>query len=125
MTSLPSASLTSGVPQGSILGPVLFSLNLLSLGSVIERHNLFVHFYADDLQLFLPLFPNDPSKLNSSQSCLMDIQQWLSQSFIHLNESKTECIILGSSDAVPSLGAPSSYCKLGLQRFVDVVDKNR
>ena len=91
------APLSCGVPQGSILGPILFSLYMLPLGSIIARHNLSFHCYADDLQIYLPVKPNGNSAQCSLFDCIADIKQWLAQNFLHLNDDKTECIVFGDT----------------------------
>lgn len=103
--SSSSAPLTSGVPQGSILGPILFSLYMLPLGTVISKHNMSFHLYADDLQIYLPVVPSCPSSFESISRCLDDIKLWLSRNFLCLNEEKTECILFGTSN-LPSVSAP-------------------
>jgi len=89
------ASLSCGVPQGSILGPILFSLYMLPLGSIIARHNLSFHCYADDLQIYLPLKTGDVQ--GTLVDCITDIKQWFAQNFMHLNEDKTEYIVFEES----------------------------
>lgn len=75
------AFLPCGVPQGSILCPILFLLYMLPLGSIVKRHNLSFHFYADDLQIYLPMRPNENNSLAKLQNCIADVKQWLALNF--------------------------------------------
>uniref|UniRef100_A0A8C2DQL5 Reverse transcriptase domain-containing protein n=1 Tax=Cyprinus carpio TaxID=7962 RepID=A0A8C2DQL5_CYPCA len=77
-SSFSTTSLSCGVPQGSILWPILFSLYMLPLGSIIARDNIAFH-------------------CGSLIDCNYDIKLWLEHSFLHLNEERTEYILFGES----------------------------
>ena len=64
------APVHSGVPHGSVLGPILFSMHIKPLSAIIDSHSIINHSFADDLQLQI----SEP--LHSMQSCISDIKAW-------------------------------------------------
>lgn len=89
----PPASLSYGVPHGSILSPILFSIYLLALGRSIQDFYITYHCYADDTQLYLHLKPNCPLDLNFLWDSLQNILSWMALNFLQLYVNRSEVVL--------------------------------
>ena len=91
------ADLKFGVPQGSVLVPLLFTLYTTPLSSMIFEHDIPHHLYTDDSQLYVSFESgNSAAALNGLQSCLASVQSWMSTNKLKLNPDKTEFLLIGN-----------------------------
>ena len=92
-----AATLLFGVPQGSVLGPILFTMYTPPIGDIARTHGLNVHFYADDTHLYMAFDPTDnedaASVLKQLEDCISDIRMWMVENKLKLND---EVLILTS-----------------------------
>ena len=91
-----SVSCLSGVPQGSVLGPLLFAMYISPISNIVTAHRLRYQQYADDTQLYMALRPGTGSTFDALSRCVDDVYRWFLENGMMLNPSKTEAVLFGT-----------------------------
>ena len=121
--STPSV-LKCGVSQGSVLGPLLFTLYTHPLSVVICQSGLSYHFFVDDSQLHKSSVPSDfPVLACCLKDCIEDVAEWMGDSKLKMDDDKTEHMAIGTrsrlSQVIPSLAPMSiSGCDIPFSQSV-------
>ena len=92
--------LNSGILQGSVLGPILFTIYTAPIGNICRNNHIKFHLYVDDTQIYLSF---KPSISNSKSDCIARIEKrineiniWMTQNLLKLNSNKMEFILFGT-----------------------------
>ncbi|KAK2190776.1 hypothetical protein NP493_69g05016 [Ridgeia piscesae] len=112
-----------GVPQGTVLGPLLFTIYCMPLTATFARHHLKYHMYADDTQLYVDFPRNQLCDADIAtrriEACANDIKRWMTSHQLLLNETKTETIVVYARNVrVPPAITTADECHITRQPTV-------
>ena len=83
--------------QGSVFGPMLFTMHIGPLSAIIDSHSIIHHSFADDLQVRMSAPPDRISELlHSTQSCMNDVNAWATANMLKLSDNKTGLMLVTS-----------------------------
>ena len=104
-SSAPS-DCSCGVPQGLVLGPILFTVYMSPIASVAYGHHVNQQQYADDTQLYIVFTKQTVvSSIHNLQVCLVALQTWFAQNGLALNPDKTEVIQMSKTRRAKELSS--------------------
>ena len=115
-------SLSTGVPQGSVLGPILFSVFTSPVGHIISSSGIHHQQYADDTQLFISLTSSGQyDSIGRLERCLLTLHEWFCVNGLALNPDKSEAIWLSTHQRSRTLPPHTSVNDAGTT--VQITDK--
>ena len=86
------------MPQGSVLGPLLFVTYISSPANIATQHGINHHQYADDTQVYVALSRTDINAgVSNLHNCLSELHQWFSQNGLVINPDKSEAVLFSTA----------------------------
>ena len=103
-----SSTVPHGVPQCSVLGPLLFIIYLLPLGNIFRHYGINFHCYADDTQLYVSTKHTSTVPSSTLIACLHDLQVWMTNNNPKFNSSKIKLFLIGTKTTLSKI----NFCSI-------------
>jgi len=93
-----------GVPQGSVLAPLLFATYLSPIQNLFQSFGVLHQQYADDTQIYISVTPQSLTSVsNNLQDCLSAVKDWFSHNGLVINPDKSETLLLSTPQRIKKL----------------------
>ena len=92
-------TLSKGVPQGSVLGPILFNIYTIELSNILRKYNVCFKLYADDTQFYFSISTTQDT-VDKVGRVMKEIKNWMQRKKLKLNDDKTECMLFGTKTSL-------------------------
>ena len=109
-----------GVPQGTILGPLLFVIYIHDIVLIAEKYGLHIELYADDSQWYMGFSPlsERSETIEKVQTCMSEVKSWMASNFLKVNFDKTDVIFL-SNQLSHSIFSGNISCTIEGKEFIN------